>query len=159
MDSRDVCQKIVKPMTERLQCSYVDLLRTIQHPAYREGKKADVFVSFAVNCLFLDVVDTLLSHFFNCLDSIMMWFDVFTINQHTFSDRAAIEPVAAFEISDTWSWCWLGRGILFLSIAGCCSSSTVQRRRAVASKWRRGPGRGRTSSQPFMSMVMNGLIY
>ena len=69
------------------QCSYVDLLRTIQHPAYREGKKkADVFVSLAVNCLFLDVVDTLLSHFFNCLDSIMVWFDVLTINQHTFSE-------------------------------------------------------------------------
>jgi hypothetical protein len=69
----DVCQKIVKPMTERLQCSYVDLLRTIQHPAYWEGKKADVFVSLAINCLFLDVVvDTLLSQFFNCLDSIMV---------------------------------------------------------------------------------------
>mmetsp|Transcript_23809 Transcript_23809/g.32625 ORF Transcript_23809/g.32625 Transcript_23809/m.32625 type:complete len:347 (+) Transcript_23809:71-1111(+) len=81
--SEDVCVKIVKPLTERLQCSYVDLLRAIKHPACREGKKADVFVSHAWKCNFLVVVDSLLHHFADRLDTIVVWFDVFTINQHT----------------------------------------------------------------------------
>eukprot|EP01036_Dinobryon_divergens_P032807 gene32807-biopygen26026 len=71
-------------MTERLQCSYVDLVRAIKHSSYQEGKKADVFVSHAWKCLFLEVVDTLLSHFADRLDTIVVWFDMMTINQHTF---------------------------------------------------------------------------
>jgi hypothetical protein len=83
--SDDVCQNIIKPMTTRLQCSYCDLLRAIQHPAYKEGKKADVFVSHAWKCRFLDVVDALLHHHKPKEGTIMVWFDVFTINQHTFT--------------------------------------------------------------------------
>jgi hypothetical protein len=95
MTSDDVCQKIIKPMTKRLQCSYVDLLRAIQHLAYQEGMKADVFVSHAWKCLFLDVVDTLLSHFADRLDTIVVWFDMMTINQHTFTKWWSCERTRA----------------------------------------------------------------
>jgi len=81
--SDDVCREIIKPLTKDLKCSYVDLLRAIQHPACREGKKADVFVSHAWKCNFLVLVDSLLQHFADRLDTIVVWFDVFTINQHT----------------------------------------------------------------------------
>eukprot|EP00597_Dinobryon_sp_UTEXLB2267_P011602 CAMPEP_0170131710 /NCGR_PEP_ID=MMETSP0020_2-20130122/23428_1 /TAXON_ID=98059 /ORGANISM="Dinobryon sp., Strain UTEXLB2267" /LENGTH=695 /DNA_ID=CAMNT_0010366873 /DNA_START=888 /DNA_END=2975 /DNA_ORIENTATION=+ len=91
--SEDVCVKIVKPLTERLQCSYVDLLRAIKHPACREGKKADVFVSHAWKCNFLVVVDSLLHHFADRLDTIVVWFDVFTINQHTWKEWWSLESI------------------------------------------------------------------
>ena len=85
--SDDVCKKIFVRETERLKCSYVDLLRAAKHPAYTREGRADVFISHAWKYIFLDLVDTLLHHFSTTQQpDIVVWFDGICINQHTVSE-------------------------------------------------------------------------
>ena len=75
----DVCNDHLKPATEKSQSSLCDLLRHMTHDAY--GEKAAVFVSHAWRYEFLDVVDALLHHFRDKEDAVI-WFDLFSNNQH-----------------------------------------------------------------------------
>ena len=75
----DVCNEFLKPLTEQSQSSLCDLLCHIKHEAYSE--KAEVFISHAWRYYFLDVVEALLYHFRDAPDTII-WFDLFSNNQH-----------------------------------------------------------------------------
>jgi hypothetical protein len=75
----DVCNEFLKPITENSQSSLCDLLHHIQHEAF--GEKVEVFVSHAWRYDFLDVVDALLYHFRDKLNT-AIWFDLFSNNQH-----------------------------------------------------------------------------
>ena len=74
----DVCERYVRPATDD-KSSYCDLLKLQIHPAY--GAVATVFISHAWKYKFLDVVDALLYHFRDAPETIV-WFDLFTNNQH-----------------------------------------------------------------------------
>ena len=79
MNTTDVCNHFVKPWTEPYKSSFNDVLRATQHPAYRD--KAEVFISHAWSYKFLDLVDILLHHFAD-RPNIVIWFDLFSNNQH-----------------------------------------------------------------------------
>ncbi|RYG98390.1 tetratricopeptide repeat protein [archaeon] len=69
----------VKPMTAPFQSSFCELLAATSHPAY--GERASVFISHAWKYHFLDVVSALQGHFKDEPD-IVIWFDMFSNNQH-----------------------------------------------------------------------------
>ena len=73
-----VCERFVKPATARLEASYCEMLAQWQPGAVG---KATVFISHAWKCVFLDVVDALLFHFRDDPE-IIVWFDLFSNNQH-----------------------------------------------------------------------------
>ena len=73
-----MCEKFVKPATASGQSSYCELLSDRQHAAVGEAK---VFISHAWKYEFLDVVDALTFHFKHEAD-IIVWFDLFSNNQH-----------------------------------------------------------------------------
>lgn len=79
LTTTDVCNQFVKKWTEVQKCSYNDLLREMQHPAYRS--QSGVFISHAWGYDFLDLVDNILAHFDGKLDTVI-WLDLFSNNQH-----------------------------------------------------------------------------
>jgi len=89
LTTTEVCERFVKPLTEKTQSSYCDLLHHINHPSVGEAK---VFISHAWKFQFLDVVDSLVNHFKDNNDNsdniieinkeIIIWFDLFSNNQH-----------------------------------------------------------------------------
>lgn len=81
--SADVCEQIIKPMTLAHGCSYCDMLDGMGHPAVGE---AEVFISHAWKCPFLDVLDAL-QHHFRAQPDIVIWFDLFSYNQHDSAAR------------------------------------------------------------------------
>ena len=84
LTTTQVCERFVKPATARLEASYCDMLaqRQKEEPPGVVGK-ATAFISHAWKCVFLDVVDALLAHFNNDDgDDVVVWFDVFSNNQH-----------------------------------------------------------------------------
>ncbi|XRB21685.1 tetratricopeptide repeat [Pseudoscourfieldia marina] len=78
MTTNDVCFGIVKPATEHVRTSYVELLKSTE-PA--EVKSATAFVSHAWKYIFVNVVDALS----RLSEDTFVWFDVFTVNQHASS--------------------------------------------------------------------------
>ena len=78
LTTTDVCERFVKPATARLQASYCDVLTRQQHAAVG---LASVFISHAWKYAFLDVVDALLYHFRDERE-VVVWFDLFSNNQH-----------------------------------------------------------------------------
>ena len=78
LTTTEVCEQHIKPLTASTKSSFCELLKLDEHPAVH---KADVFVSHAWRYKFLDVVDTLVSHLENEPD-IVIWFDLFSNNQH-----------------------------------------------------------------------------
>jgi len=75
----DICEKIVKPLTLSSQSSYCDLLL---NQGYNDIVMiGQVFISHAWKYVFLDVVNALMYHFRDNLD-IIIWFDLFSNNQH-----------------------------------------------------------------------------
>lgn len=74
----DVCNEYIKPATQMSQLSYCELLTSRGDPAVG---KARVFISHAWKYLFLDVVSALENHFSGAMDTII-WFDLFSNNQH-----------------------------------------------------------------------------
>jgi len=78
LTTTEVCDTFVKPATARLQASYCDLLAWQDHGAVG---MASVFISHAWKYVFLDVVDALLYHFRD-EPGIVVWFDLFSNNQH-----------------------------------------------------------------------------
>ena len=74
----DVNDLHMKPLTSRMKSSYCDYLKTTNPNSVGE---AQVFISHAWKYLFLNVVDTLLHHFKHNPD-VIIWFDLFSNNQH-----------------------------------------------------------------------------
>jgi tetratricopeptide (TPR) repeat protein len=83
LTTEQVCEQFIKPKTQELQLSYCELLKLQCHKAYE--KNAEVFISHAHECEFLNVVDALQWHLRDQLDTVI-WFDVFSINQHQTTD-------------------------------------------------------------------------
>lgn len=73
-----VCEEIVKPMTKRLQCSFCDFIAEGHQDAVGT---AEVFISHAWRSSFVEVAKALQHHFHDQPDTIV-WFDLFSINQH-----------------------------------------------------------------------------
>ena len=81
-----VIDKFIKPQTLLWQQSFCDMLES---QGYEDHgfciAKAQVFISHAWQYIFLDVVDALQFHFIDTPD-IVIWFDLFSINQHKEND-------------------------------------------------------------------------
>ena len=73
-----VNEQFQMPITAKTKSSMCQLLKHINHPAVGESQ---VFISHAWRYNFLNVIDALLYHFRNEPDTII-WFDVFSNNQH-----------------------------------------------------------------------------
>lgn len=84
LTTTEVCEKFLKPITSGSQLSYCEfLLRQQQNNnnSFVGTAPAHVFISHAWAFNFLDVVESLRDHFFNSPD-IIIWFDLFSNNQH-----------------------------------------------------------------------------
>jgi len=79
LTTTDVCERIIKPATHAWQCSFVELLISVEHAAVIS--KADVFISHAWKYEFVNVMDILQYHFRE-RPNVAIWFDLFTNNQH-----------------------------------------------------------------------------
>ena len=79
LTTTEVNENFVKPATAHFQSSYCDMLSSQRHAAV--GLLATVFTSHAWKYLFLDVIDALLYHFQD-EPGIVVWFDLFSNNQH-----------------------------------------------------------------------------
>eukprot|EP00300_Choanocystis_sp_HF-7_P004465 c13451_g1_i1.p1 GENE.c13451_g1_i1~~c13451_g1_i1.p1 ORF type:complete len:817 (-),score=108.55 c13451_g1_i1:94-2544(-) len=85
LTTNDVCEAFVKPETQLSKSTYCDLL--IASGQGDGVAKATVFISHAWKFLFLDVVDALCLHFRGEEDAVVLWFDLFSNNQHTAPTR------------------------------------------------------------------------
>jgi hypothetical protein len=74
----DICEKFIKPMTAPYQSSFCEYLLCTEPSRVGVGK---VFISHAWKQKFLEVVEALQRYFVDCPD-IMIWFDLFSNNQH-----------------------------------------------------------------------------
>lgn len=83
MTTSDVCERHLKPLTAPDGSSYCELKAKL-HP--RDIGIATVFISHAWKLAFLDVVDTLKYHFRHTSHSTILWFDLFSNNQHAAVD-------------------------------------------------------------------------
>lgn len=79
LSTDQVCENLVKPMTEEMRSSYVYKLKTNESAGF--VGKATVFISHAWLYNFLDVIDALSSRFVDS-EGVFIWFDIFTNNQH-----------------------------------------------------------------------------
>jgi hypothetical protein len=80
LTTMDVCDQFVKPATKDRMISYCDYL-TITETFTEYVDIAQVFISHAWKFPFLEVVHALEDHFEDRLDTVI-WFDLFTNNQH-----------------------------------------------------------------------------
>jgi hypothetical protein len=94
LTTTEVCNSFVKPATEKCLSSYCDMLLDKQkqksdHDNANNSKeavdRATVFISHAWKYEFLHVLDALKDHFKDEPDTII-WFDLFSNNQHKASD-------------------------------------------------------------------------
>jgi len=83
LSTTEVCDRYMKPLTSQSRQSYCEMkaesLRT-------DVAIATVFISHAWKLKFLHVVDTLKSHFHSTQHSAIIWFDLFSNNQHAAVD-------------------------------------------------------------------------
>ena len=82
LSTTDVNNLYQKPLTVHMKSSYCDYLKTRVSGSVGE---AQVFISHAWKYAFLDVVDTLQYHFRDNPDTII-WFDLYSNNQHSAPD-------------------------------------------------------------------------
>ena len=98
LTTTDVCEKFIKPWTFETQTSFCEWLSLQEHPAVG---KANVFISHAWQCQFLDVMEAIVTHLredghsngtnstkTTAQNDPIIWFCLFSNNQH---------KVAAFE--------------------------------------------------------------
>ena len=84
MTTREVKERIIGPNTKDYQSSFCDMLQATNHPAF--GAMANVFVSHAHGCEFWNTIHAVK----RCLskdnnkdyEDVVVWMDVFSINQH-----------------------------------------------------------------------------
>ena len=79
LTTTDICERFVKPFTVASASSYCDLLKANGNANVRD--KAEVFISHAWKYTFLDVVASVEAHF-KSNPNIVIWFDLFSNNQH-----------------------------------------------------------------------------
>ncbi|CAB9507603.1 Kinesin light chain [Seminavis robusta] len=83
LTTTDVCNKFVKPWTEDTKTSFCEYLELQNHPAVG---KANVFISHAWQCQFLDVMDAIVTHMKERSSKEnkdpIIWFCLFCNNQH-----------------------------------------------------------------------------
>eukprot|EP01041_Mallomonas_annulata_P001942 gene1942-3766_t len=82
LTTTDICNKFLKPLTFMRQSSYCELLTAQEHPDVGEAK---VFISHAWKFTFLEVVQALSNQFGHNSD-VIIWFDLFSNNQHITSN-------------------------------------------------------------------------
>ena len=80
MTTEVVVEQFIKPATEPFQASYVDILRALHHPAVAHDVP-NVYVVHSWKHVFLDMI-TALQHHFRAEPHVVVWFDVFCVNQH-----------------------------------------------------------------------------
>jgi len=75
-----VNEMFVKPYCSNTKLSLCDQLKSAGNPGV---KRANVFISHAWSCIFLEVIDALKNHFLNVANKtdIVIWFDLFSNNQ------------------------------------------------------------------------------
>lgn len=78
LKTTDVCEQFVLPLTKEHQISFCDYLCAAKHPAVGV---AEVFISHAWKYYFLEVIDAL-QHHFHAKPDVIIWFDLFSNNQH-----------------------------------------------------------------------------
>jgi hypothetical protein len=83
LTTSSICELFVKPFTKPYNLSLCDLLYQTKHESI---DKAQVFISHAWKYKFVDIVDALQRKFSDCLDTVI-WFDVFSVNQHTTNQK------------------------------------------------------------------------
>ena len=79
LTTTDVCERFIKPFTLASASSYCDLLKAGNDPHVLDT--ADVFISHAWKYAFLHVVAAVEAHF-NHTPDMVIWFDLFSNNQH-----------------------------------------------------------------------------
>ena len=79
LSTADVNNLYLKPLTGHMKASYCEYLKSNEVSGVGE---AEVFISHSWESKFLDVVDTLTYRFRDNPDAII-WFDLFSINQHS----------------------------------------------------------------------------
>lgn len=82
--TKDICEEFIKPMTNVQQRSLCEVLVRNEH---LEVGVAEIFISHAWSCKFLDVYDALKYHFRDQIETTYLWFDLFSNNQHATVDR------------------------------------------------------------------------
>jgi tetratricopeptide (TPR) repeat protein len=83
LTTSDVCERHLKPLTAAGGISYCEMKAKLLP---RDIATATVFISHAWKLAFLDVVDTLKHHFRHTSQSAVLWFDLFSNNQHAAVD-------------------------------------------------------------------------
>jgi len=78
LTTTQVCEEILKPVTVAAQSSYCEYMESQNHT---KVGLATVFVSHAWLFKFMDVVNALQYHFRHSMETIV-WFDLFSNNQH-----------------------------------------------------------------------------
>lgn len=73
-----VCEKIVKPMTDKEKSSLCSLLLSQNNPLVGQ---ANVLIIHSYQSIFIEVVDIIKLHFINQPD-IIIWFDLFSLDLH-----------------------------------------------------------------------------
>lgn len=84
MTTREVKERVIGPSTKDYQSSFCDMLQATNHPGF--GAMANVFVSHAHGCEFWNTIHAVK----RCLskdnnkdyEDVVVWMDVFSINQH-----------------------------------------------------------------------------
>ena len=83
LTTSQVCEQIIMPKTKNGQLSYVDYLKKTN----QNGQVANVFISHAWKFVFLEVVNAILYHFRDEEETVVVWFDLFSNNQHKAPDN------------------------------------------------------------------------
>ena len=104
----EVCEHIIKPQTFENQSSYCDMFKSNhQVDARVVGETADVFICHVHQYQFLDVLEALKYHFTiqNQEPHIIVWLDIFSMNQHHQQQDLPPSPARAVENGDcSSSW-------------------------------------------------------
>ncbi len=94
LTTADVCQKFIKPQTQSLSLSYTDMiqLEESQNQSKTSTSKssvgqANVFLSHAWKYQFLEVAEAVFDHFEGKEYDTIIWFDIFSNNQHKSTER------------------------------------------------------------------------
>ena len=84
LTTSEVCAQVIMPKTSEGQLSYVEFLKKHQNGSVQI---ANVFISHAWKFVFLEVVNAILYHFRDEEDTVVVWFDLFSNNQHKAPDN------------------------------------------------------------------------
>ena len=76
----ELCENTIKVYTKALQCSWCEYL-LYQNPNHPAVGDATIFISHAWEYNFIDVLESLKERFRDN-DEVVVWFDLFSINQH-----------------------------------------------------------------------------